>query len=65
MIGEAQFAVEGKRKTGGVKEMLQHATKLTQRIRFLVEEVRDSPCACDVHPDNLRLGHHSFSLCTL
>nr|XP_040058215.1 LOW QUALITY PROTEIN: fer-1-like protein 6 [Gasterosteus aculeatus aculeatus] len=38
MIGEAQFAVEGKRKTGGVKEMLQHATKLTQRIRFLVEE---------------------------
>ncbi|KAL6100438.1 fer1l6 [Pungitius sinensis] len=38
MIGEAQFVVERKRKAGGVKEMLQHATKLTLKIRFLVEE---------------------------
>ncbi|XP_008303313.1 fer-1-like protein 6, partial [Stegastes partitus] len=38
MIGEAQSTVEKKRKAGGVKEMLQEATKLTQRLRFLVEE---------------------------
>ncbi|XP_054471398.1 fer-1-like protein 6 [Anoplopoma fimbria] len=38
MIGEAQSVVERKRKAGGVKEMLQHATKLTQKLRFLVEE---------------------------
>ncbi|KAK5860785.1 hypothetical protein PBY51_022243 [Eleginops maclovinus] len=38
MIGEAQSLGERKRKTGGVKEMLQKATKLTQKLRFLVEE---------------------------
>ncbi|XP_058477901.1 fer-1-like protein 6 [Solea solea] len=38
MIGEAQSLGERKRKVGGVKEMLQDATKLTQRLRFLVEE---------------------------
>ncbi|XP_069010516.1 fer-1-like protein 6 isoform X2 [Embiotoca jacksoni] len=38
MIGEAQSMGERKRKTGGVKEMLQDATKLTHRLRFLVEE---------------------------
>ncbi|KAM8855911.1 fer-1-like protein 6 isoform 3-T3 [Spinachia spinachia] len=38
MIGDARSVVERKRKAGGVKEMLQHATKLKQKIRFLVEE---------------------------
>ncbi|XP_040913171.1 fer-1-like protein 6 isoform X2 [Toxotes jaculatrix] len=38
MIGEAYSLGERKRKAGGVKEMLQDATKLTQRLRFLVEE---------------------------
>ncbi|XP_042350086.1 fer-1-like protein 6 [Plectropomus leopardus] len=38
MIGEAQSLGKRKRKTGGVKEMLQEATKLTQKLRFLVEE---------------------------
>uniref|UniRef100_A0A3Q1FBX6 Fer-1-like protein 6 n=1 Tax=Acanthochromis polyacanthus TaxID=80966 RepID=A0A3Q1FBX6_9TELE len=43
MIGEAQSTVQKKRKAGGVKEMLQEATKLTQKLRFLVEEVRRTP----------------------
>ncbi|XP_034417851.1 fer-1-like protein 6 isoform X2 [Cyclopterus lumpus] len=38
MIGEAKSVVKRKRKAGGVKEMLQHATKLTHKLRFLVEE---------------------------
>ncbi|XP_019714519.1 fer-1-like protein 6, partial [Hippocampus comes] len=38
MIGDAQSLVERKRKSGGVKEALQDATKLTQKLRFLVEE---------------------------
>ncbi|XP_051259533.1 fer-1-like protein 6 isoform X2 [Dicentrarchus labrax] len=38
MIGEAQSLGERKRKAGGVKEMLQDATKLTHKLRFLVEE---------------------------
>ncbi|KAM4731898.1 fer-1-like protein 6 [Anableps anableps] len=38
MIGEAELLGERKRKAGGVKEMLQEATKLTQKLRFLVEE---------------------------
>uniref|UniRef100_A0A3P8TH69 Fer-1 like family member 6 n=1 Tax=Amphiprion percula TaxID=161767 RepID=A0A3P8TH69_AMPPE len=38
MMGEAQSTVQKKRKAGGVKEMLQEATKLTQKLRFLVEE---------------------------
>ncbi|XP_019113109.2 fer-1-like protein 6 isoform X2 [Larimichthys crocea] len=38
MIGEAQSMVERKGKVGGVKEMLQTATKLTHKLRFLVEE---------------------------
>ncbi|XP_040004545.1 fer-1-like protein 6 [Xiphias gladius] len=38
MIGEAQSLGERKTKAGGVKEMLQDATKLTHRLRFLVEE---------------------------
>ncbi|XP_068590271.1 fer-1-like protein 6 [Cebidichthys violaceus] len=38
MIGEAESVVKSKRKAGGVKEMLQHATKLKQKLRFLVEE---------------------------
>lgn len=46
MIGEAQSMVERKGKVGGVKEMLQTATKLTHKLRFLVEEVRHSPCVC-------------------
>ncbi|TKS67677.1 Fer-1-like protein 6 [Collichthys lucidus] len=36
MIAEAES--KGKGKVGGVKEMLQKATKLTQKLRFLVEE---------------------------
>lgn len=44
MIEDAQSLVERKRK-GGAEEkvMLQDATKLTQRLRFLVEEVQASP----------------------
>ncbi|KAM9365558.1 fer-1-like protein 6 isoform 2-T2 [Pholidichthys leucotaenia] len=38
MIGEAQAVGQRKRKAGGMKEMLQDATKLTHKIRFLVEE---------------------------
>ncbi|KAK5890071.1 hypothetical protein CesoFtcFv8_013638 [Champsocephalus esox] len=38
MMDEAQSLGERKRKAGGVKEMLQKATKLTQKLRFLVEE---------------------------
>ncbi|KAL3969404.1 nuclease HARBI1 [Sarotherodon galilaeus] len=38
MIGEAQSLVGRKKKAGGVKEMLQDATKLTLKLRFLVEE---------------------------
>ncbi|KAK2905697.1 hypothetical protein Q8A73_009640 [Channa argus] len=38
LINEAQSLEERRKKTGGVKEMLQDATKLTQRLRFLVEE---------------------------
>ncbi|XP_070694676.1 fer-1-like protein 6 [Pempheris klunzingeri] len=38
MIGEAESLGERKRKAGGVKEMLQDATKLTNKLRFLVEE---------------------------
>uniref|UniRef100_A0A669EU56 Fer-1 like family member 6 n=1 Tax=Oreochromis niloticus TaxID=8128 RepID=A0A669EU56_ORENI len=38
MIGEAQSLVGRKKKAGGVKEMLQDATKLTHKLRFLVEE---------------------------
>jgi len=40
MIGEAQSVGERKRKAGGMKEMLQDATKLAQKLRFLVKEVR-------------------------
>ncbi|XP_061580085.1 fer-1-like protein 6 isoform X2 [Cololabis saira] len=38
MIGEAQSMRVRKRKAGGIKEMLQDATKLTQKLRFLVQE---------------------------
>ncbi|XP_041856982.1 fer-1-like protein 6 isoform X2 [Melanotaenia boesemani] len=38
MVGEAQSMGERKRKAGGVKEMLQDATKLAQKLCFLVEE---------------------------
>uniref|UniRef100_A0A8C9XCE9 Fer-1 like family member 6 n=1 Tax=Sander lucioperca TaxID=283035 RepID=A0A8C9XCE9_SANLU len=38
MIEEAKSLVERKRNTGGVKEMLLDATKLTHKLRFLVEE---------------------------
>lgn len=44
MIGEAQSLVGRKKKAGGVKEMLQDATKLTHKLRFLVEEV----CICSL-----------------
>ncbi|KAM3608068.1 uncharacterized protein V6R79_018520 [Siganus canaliculatus] len=38
MIGEAQCLAERKKKAGGVKEMLQDATKLINKLHFLVEE---------------------------
>uniref|UniRef100_A0A3Q3JTY7 C2 domain-containing protein n=1 Tax=Monopterus albus TaxID=43700 RepID=A0A3Q3JTY7_MONAL len=38
MIGEAQSLESKKMKTSGVKEVLQDATKLLQKLRFLVEE---------------------------
>ncbi|KAM4561262.1 fer-1-like protein 6 isoform 2-T2 [Fundulus diaphanus] len=38
MIGDAESLGERKRTAGGVKEMLQEATKLTQKLCFLVEE---------------------------
>ncbi|XP_054603148.2 fer-1-like protein 6 isoform X3 [Nothobranchius furzeri] len=38
MIGEAKSLTERRRKAGGVKEMLQEATKIMQKLRFLVEE---------------------------
>ncbi|XP_065818496.1 fer-1-like protein 6 isoform X1 [Labrus bergylta] len=38
MIGDAQSLGDRKRKVGGVKETLQNATKLTQKLRFLVVE---------------------------
>nr|XP_046260385.1 fer-1-like protein 6 isoform X2 [Scatophagus argus] len=38
MIGEAQSLGERKRKAGGVKEMLQDAVKLINKLHFLVEE---------------------------
>ncbi|XP_038157296.1 fer-1-like protein 6 isoform X2 [Cyprinodon tularosa] len=37
MIGEAESLL-GRKRTGGAKEILQEATKLTQKLRFLVEE---------------------------
>lgn len=40
MITEANSLEERKRKSGGMKEMLQEATKLNQRLCFLVEEVK-------------------------
>lgn len=45
MIAEAQFLEE--RRTTGVKEMLQDATKLISKLRFLVEEVQyETVCVC-------------------
>nr|XP_029507423.1 fer-1-like protein 6 [Oncorhynchus nerka] len=38
MVGKAETISEGKRKARSVKEMLQEALKLTQKLRFLVEE---------------------------
>uniref|UniRef100_A0A671Z110 Fer-1 like family member 6 n=1 Tax=Sparus aurata TaxID=8175 RepID=A0A671Z110_SPAAU len=38
MITEAQSLGDRKRKAGGVKEMLQDATKLAHKLHFLVEE---------------------------
>uniref|UniRef100_A0A8K9XXV2 Fer-1 like family member 6 n=1 Tax=Oncorhynchus mykiss TaxID=8022 RepID=A0A8K9XXV2_ONCMY len=38
MVGKAETISEGKRKARSVKEMLQEAIKLTQKLRFLVEE---------------------------
>ncbi|XP_035029738.2 fer-1-like protein 6 isoform X1 [Hippoglossus stenolepis] len=38
IIGEAQSLGGRKRKAGGMKEMLHDVTKLTLRLRFLVEE---------------------------
>lgn len=46
MIGEALALAERKRNNSGMKEMLHDATKLTHKLRFLVEEVRHSPCVC-------------------
>lgn len=39
MVGEAESLDDRRRKAGGMKEKLQDATKLTQKLRFLVEEV--------------------------
>lgn len=41
MIGEAESLL-GRKRTGGAKEILQEATKLTQKLRFLVEEVKQT-----------------------
>ncbi|KAM9710649.1 LOW QUALITY PROTEIN: fer-1-like protein 6 [Menidia menidia] len=38
MVGEAESVSQRKRKAGGTKEMLADATRLTTRVRFLVEE---------------------------
>ncbi|XP_078796311.1 fer-1-like protein 6 isoform X2 [Oryzias latipes] len=38
MIGEAESLEDRRRKAVGMKEKLQDATKLTQKLRFLVEE---------------------------
>ncbi|XP_029967575.1 fer-1-like protein 6 isoform X2 [Salarias fasciatus] len=38
MIGEAELIRERKNNFGGLKEMLQDSTKLSLRLRFLVEE---------------------------
>ncbi|XP_037543053.1 fer-1-like protein 6 [Nematolebias whitei] len=38
LITEVNSLEKRRRKTAGVKEMLQEATKLTQKLRFLVEE---------------------------
>ncbi|XP_014864338.1 PREDICTED: fer-1-like protein 6 isoform X2 [Poecilia mexicana] len=38
MVGEAEMLGERKTAARGVKEMLQEATKLAQKLRFLVEE---------------------------
>uniref|UniRef100_A0A3Q3F5Z8 Fer-1 like family member 6 n=1 Tax=Kryptolebias marmoratus TaxID=37003 RepID=A0A3Q3F5Z8_KRYMA len=38
MITDADSLRDKKRKSGGVKEILQEAIKLTQKLRFLVEE---------------------------
>ncbi|XP_036065508.1 fer-1-like protein 6 isoform X2 [Oryzias melastigma] len=38
MVGEAESLDDRRRKAGGMKEKLQDATKLTQKLRFLVEE---------------------------
>ncbi|KAM7380163.1 hypothetical protein PAMP_003476 [Pampus punctatissimus] len=46
MIGEAQSLMERKRNTGAMKEMLQDATKLAHKIRFLVVEVLNSVSMC-------------------
>lgn len=47
MIGEAEMLGERKTSARGVKEMLQDATKLAQKLRFLVEEVRNVLTASD------------------
>ncbi|KAJ8004431.1 hypothetical protein DPEC_G00135640 [Dallia pectoralis] len=38
MVVDAETIIEGKRKVVSVKEMLQEAFRLTQKLRFLVEE---------------------------
>lgn len=39
IIGEVRTLWERRRKAGGLKEMLQDVTKITQKLRFLVVEV--------------------------
>lgn len=62
-MAEAQSLTERKRKAGGMKEMLQEATKLTHKLRFLVEEVRDSVGLSDTDLVTLMLDIHLFSVC--
>lgn len=42
IIEEVRALWERRRKAGGLKEMLQDVTKLTQKLRFIVEEVWQS-----------------------
>lgn len=48
IIEEVRALWERRRKAGGLKEMLQDVTKLTQKLRFLVEEVWQPARLCYV-----------------
>lgn len=61
IIEEVRALWDRRRKAGGLKEMLQDVTKLTQKLRFLVEEVWQSACLYYVF-DQFVLANSAVSL---